>query len=375
MNFQLLHTESKSKARVGKFTTDHGIFETPMFMPVGTIGTVKTLSPEELIRHGAQIILSNAYHLYLKPGMDVLRRFGGLHNFNNWHRPILTDSGGFQIYSLDQLSVVSDEGVKFKSHWDGSTHFFTPEKVIDIQRIIGSDIMMVLDQCIPNPSDFAAAEKAQLLTLSWAKRSREHFLNTQSPYVTTQFQFGIAQGGIYPDLRKASITGLSDLDFDGYAIGGLAVGENAEHRWQITNLCTDLLPEDRLRYLMGVGKPEDILEAIELGIDIFDCVIPTRNARNGSVYTLSGVINLKNAQFIHDKTPIEKGCNCFACTNFSRGYLRHMFNVNEIFGLRLATIHNIHFYLSLVKQARDAISLNEFGSFKNKFLENYLAEQ
>jgi len=374
MNFQLIHTESKSKARAGKFITDHGVFETPMFMPVGTIGTVKTLSPEELSRHGAQIILSNTYHLYLKPGMDVLREFGGLHNFNNWHGPILTDSGGFQIYSLDQLRTIREEGVEFKSHWDGSTHFFTPEKVVDIQRIIGSDIMMVLDQCIPNPSDFAEAEKAHQLTLNWAERSRKYFLNSQPLYGSAQFQFGIAQGGIYADLRKASIDGLLNLEFDGYAIGGLAVGESAEHRWQITDLCTELLPKNKLRYLMGVGKPEDILAAIELGVDIFDCVIPTRNARNGSVYTASGAINLKNAQFINDKNPIETDCPCFACKNFSKGYLRHMFNVNEIFGLRLATIHNIYFYLALLKRARAAIIQNNFRGFKDKFLAAYSAE-
>lgn len=371
MNFHLRHTESKCKARIGKFTTAHGHFETPMFMPVGTIGTVKTLSPEELLQHGAQIILSNTYHLYLKPGMEVLRELGGLHNFINWHGPILTDSGGFQIYSLDQLRTITIEGVEFKSHWDGSTHFFTPETVVDVQRIIGSDIMMVLDQCIPNPSDFAEAEKAHQLTLNWAARSREQFLNTKRLYGSAQFQFGIAQGGIYPYLRKASINELMDIDFDGYAIGGLAVGESAEHRWQITDLCTGLLPENRLRYLMGIGKPEDILAAIELGVDIFDCVIPTRNARNGSVYTSNGVINLKNARFINDKNPIETGCGCYACTNFPRAYLRHMFNVNEIFGLRLATIHNIYFYLSLVKHARDAITQNRFCEFKDKFLETY----
>jgi queuine tRNA-ribosyltransferase len=375
MNFKIQEADSTCKARAAEFRTEHGVGQTPIFMPIGTIGTVKTLSPDDLIEQGAQIILANTYHLYLKPGIEVLKEFNGLHNFVKWNGPLLTDSGGFQVYSLNQLRTINSEGVEFKSHWDGSAHFFTPKKVVDIQRIIGSDIMMVLDQCIPNPSDFASAEAANELTLKWAQQSREYFVSTNPLYGFKQFQFGIVQGGTYPELRKSSVDGLLSLDFEGYAIGGLAVGESINDRWQITDFCTDLLPENKLRYLMGVGKPDDILTAIELGIDMFDCVIPTRNARNGSLFTSSGVINIRNAQFIKDKNPIEQDCTCFACQNFSRAYLRHMFNVNEILGLRLASIHNVRFYLSLVKNARQAILENEFGDFKNRFLEKFNASQ
>jgi queuine tRNA-ribosyltransferase len=375
MNFKIQRADPTCKARCAEFRTEHGLVQTPIFMPVGTIGTVKTLSPQDLIEQGSQIILSNTYHLYLKPGMKVLREFNGLHGFVNWRGPLLTDSGGFQVYSLNQLRTINSEGVEFKSHWDGSTHFFTPEKVVDIQRTIGSDIMMVLDQCIPNPSDFTSAESANELTLKWAEQSRKHLFSSKPHYGFQQFQFGIVQGGIYPELRKSSAEGLLALDFDGYAIGGLAVGESMDDRWQITDFCTDLLPEERPRYLMGVGKPDDILNAIELGIDMFDCVIPTRNARNGSLFTSGGVINIRNAQFINDKNPVESDCFCFACQNFTRAYLRHMFNVNEILGLRLATIHNVHFYLSLVRDARQAILENRFGNFKNGFLEKFITSR
>ena len=371
MQFQIKYSDDKSKARTGQFETSHGIIQTPVFMPIGTIGTVKTLSPDDLIAQGAQMILSNTYHLYLKPGLEVLKEFDGLHNFIKWNGSLLTDSGGYQVYSLNQLRTINDDGVEFKSHWDGSTHLFTPEKVVDIQRIIGSDIMMVLDQCISNPSDFASAESAYKLTTSWAQRSRDHFLVTKPEYGFKQFQFGIVQGGIYRELRKLSIEDLLLIDFDGYAIGGLAVGESSGERWKITDFCTDLLPENKVRYLMGVGKPDDLLNAIELGVDMFDCVIPTRNGRNGSLFTSKGVININNAQFIKDKNPIDVKCMCFACQHFSRAYLRHMFNVNEIFGLRLATIHNIHFYLDLIKNVRQAISDGKFMDFKDNFLNKY----
>lgn len=371
MNFKLIHKGHESKARRGEIQTDHGIVQTPVFMPIGTIGTVKTLSPDDLIQQGAQIILANTYHLYLKPGLEVLRAFKGLHSFINWKGPILTDSGGFQIYSLGQLRTINEEGVEFKSHWDGSTHLFTPEKVVDIQRTIGSDIMMVLDQCISNPSDFASAESAHQLTLRWADRSREHFLSTKPLYGFRQHQFGIIQGGVHPELRKSSVESLVKMNFEGYAIGGLAVGEGADERWKVTGLCTDMLPENKPRYLMGIGKPDDILTAIELGIDMFDCVIPTRNARNGSLFTYTGVINIRNSRFIKDKGPVDKECVCYSCQNFSRAYLRHMFNVNEIFGLRLATIHNIHFFMTLLQNARNAIGQNQFIEFKNRFLEKY----
>ncbi len=371
MKFVLLHTDAHSKARAGIVETDHGAFETPAFMPVGTIGTVKTVSPHELRDNGVQIMLSNTYHLYLKPGTAILQQFGGLHRFNGWNGPILTDSGGFQVYSLDELRKLSDEGVEFRSHWDGSKHFFTPEKVVDIQRAIGSDIMMVLDQCIANPSDYKSAREAHGLTLRWAARSREYFLQTKPLYGYRQFQFGIVQGGIYEDLRIASARSLMDMNFEGYAIGGLAVGEDAQTRDRVTDLCTDILPEDKPRYLMGVGKPEDILQAIERGVDMFDCVIPTRNARNGQVFTSHGRVVIRNAKYKADSRPLDESCACYACQNFSRAYIRHMFSVNEVLGLRLATIHNIHFYMKLVHQAREAIQKDHFREFKERFFAQY----
>ncbi len=371
MKFILNHTDARCKARAGVVETDHGAFETPAFMPVGTIGTVKTVSPHELRENGVQIMLSNTYHLYLKPGTDILRQMGGLHRFNGWSGPILTDSGGFQVYSLDDLRKLSEEGVEFRSHWDGSRHLFTPEKVVDIQRAIGSDIMMVLDQCIANPSDYDSAREAHLLTLRWAARSREHFLNTRPYYGHQQFQFGIVQGGVYEDLRIASARALIDMNFEGYAIGGLAVGEDAETRDHVTDLCTDVLPENKPRYLMGVGKPEDILQAIERGVDMFDCVIPTRNARNGQVFTATGRVVIRNARYKDDPRPLDEQCQCYACRHFSRAYIRHMFSVNEVLGLRLATIHNIHFYQKLVREARQAILEDRLGEYKARFLETY----
>lgn len=368
MKFVIEARDQNSRARAGIFETDHGVVHTPIFMPVGTIGTVKTLSPLDLQENGARIILGNTYHLYLKPGLDIIREAGGLHKFNGWPGSILTDSGGFQVYSLDELRQISEEGVEFKSHWDGSTHFFSPEKVVDIQRTIGSDIMMVLDQCIANPSDQETARKAHLLTLDWAKRSKEHFLKTSAFYDYRQFQFGIVQGGIYPDLRRESINGLLDLDFDGFAIGGLAVGETQAVRNEITRFCTDFLPQNKPRYLMGVGMPEDILDAIDRGVDMFDCVIPTRNARNGTVFTSRGKLVIRNSKYKQDFEPLDETCDCYACSNFSRAYIRHLFNVNEVLGLRLATVHNIHFYMKIVKEARKSIVDKNYLEWKNSFL-------
>ena len=371
MNFTIQAEDASSRARAAILETDHGIVETPVFMPVGTIGTVKTLSPRDLRENGAQMILGNTYHLYLKPGLDILRKAGGLHKFNGWSEPILTDSGGFQVYSLDELRKIEEQGVQFKSHWDGSSHFFSPEKVVDIQRVIGSDIMMVLDQCIANPSDEKTAEQAHRLTLRWAERSREHFLATQPFYGYRQFQFGIVQGGIYPKLRQQSVEALRKMEFEGYAIGGLAVGESLELRNEITAFCTGLLPSNRPRYLMGVGTPVDILDAIERGVDMFDCVIPTRNARNGTVFTSRGKLTIRNAVYKSDFLPLDENCSCYTCRNFSRAYIRHLFNVKEVLGLRLATIHNIHFYFDLVKQTRTAIMENRFSEWKAKFLNQF----
>ncbi len=373
INFQSLHQASDCKARVTTFNTGHGPVTTPVFMPVGTIGTVKTLTPADLLDNGTQVMLSNTYHLYLRPGTEILESFGGLHKFNQWSGPILTDSGGFQIYSLDELKKISEEGVEFKSHWDGSKHLFTPENVVDIQRSIGSDIMMVLDYLTGNPSDREVANNAHLQTIRWAERARRRFLESEGLYGYPQQQFGIVQGGVYDDLRRASIEGLVNLDFEGYAIGGLAVGEDAETRRHITDLCTDHLPREKARYLMGVGKPEDILDGIELGVDMFDCVIPSRNARNGSLFTASGRLNIRNASHKFSDRPIDADCDCHTCRNYPCGYLHHMFRVNEMLGFRLATVHNIYFYMKLTRLAREAIENDQFMSFKAAFLERYRA--
>lgn len=374
MKFIIEAQDPDSRARAGSFETDHGVVNTPIFMPVGTIGTVKTLSPLDLKENGAEIILGNTYHLYLKPGLEIIRGAGGLHQFNGWAGTILTDSGGFQIYSMDELRQISADGVEFKSHWNGSTHFFSPEKVVDIQRILGSDIMMVLDQCIANPSDKDTAKQAHLLTLDWARRSKQHFQETDSLYGYHQFQFGIVQGGIYEDLRRESVKGLEDLDFDGYAIGGLAVGETQAVRNEMTEVCTEFLPHNKARYMMGVGMPEDILDAIDRGVDMFDCVIPTRNARNGTVFTSKGKLVIRNSKYKQDFIPLDETCDCYACLNFSRAYIRHLFNVKEVLGLRLATIHNIHFYLKIVGEARTNIINKNFGEWKNSFLTAFHSE-
>lgn len=371
MKFQIDAEDVNSKARATSFFTEHGVVKTPVFMPVGSIGTIKTLSPEDLISSEVQIILANTYHLYLKPGLEILEKAGGLHRFINWSGPILTDSGGFQVYSLDELKKISEEGVEFKSHWDGSSHFFTPHKVVDIQRVIGSDIILVLDQCIPNPSDKTTSRNAHLLTFKWADIARKYFLNLRPLYQFRQYQFAVIQGGIYPDLRKESIDKLIDLDFEGYAIGGLAVGESWEKRNEITEFCTARMPHQKPKYLMGVGTPVDILNAIERGVDMFDCVIPTRNARNGTLFTRFGKLVIRNADYKSDFQPIDPGCSCYSCRNFSRAYIRHLFNINEVLGLRLATYHNIYFYMNLLKQARQAILDRFFNSFKKQFLEIY----
>jgi queuine tRNA-ribosyltransferase len=374
MDLEVIAMDPCSQARAGLFKTEHGEVQTPMFMPVGTIGTVKTLSPDDLVTNGAQIILSNTYHLYLRPGLQILKKAGGLHRFNNWSGPILTDSGGFQLYSLNELKKISPEGVHFKSHWDGSSHWFTPSSIVDIQRTIGSDIMMVLDQCISNPSDLITATQAHKLTLEWAKISRERFISTEPEHGFKQYQFGIIQGGIYPELRSESIEKLIEMDFDGFAIGGLAVGETLEIRNEITSFCTDRLPEKKVRYLMGIGTPLDLLDAIERGVDIFDCVIPTRNARNGTVFTYNGKLVVRNAIFSKDLNPLDKDCPCYTCQNYSRAYIRHLFNVSEVLGLRLATMHNIFFYIDLVKSARDAIINKNFTTWKKDIIKKYTHE-
>lgn len=367
--FILEGTSNNSKARTGKLITDHGIIETPIFMPVGTQGTVKAVTQKVLLDEiQAQIILGNTYHLYLRPGTDVLEKAGGLHKFMNWDKPILTDSGGFQVYSLSKLRKMKTDGVEFQSHLDGSRHFFTPEKVIGIQRSIGSDIMMVLDECTPYPCDYNYAKKSQELTSRWAVLNKKAFDNSQELYGKKQFLFGIIQGSTFKDLRKNSALDLLDLNFDGYAVGGLAVGEPSEVMYEMVDYCTDFTPTDKPRYLMGVGRPENILNAIENGIDMFDCVMPTRNARNAYLFTWNGYITIKNAIYKTDFSPVDQNCNCYTCSNYTRAYLRHLFNTKEILALQLATIHNLKFYLELVKTARKKIQENEFESWKKSII-------
>jgi queuine tRNA-ribosyltransferase len=365
MKFKEIHKDSGSKARAGLISTDHGEIETPIFMPVGTQASVKTLSPKELEDVQTKIILGNTYHLYLRPGHELIAEFGGLHNFMSWDKPILTDSGGYQVFSLKELRKIDEDGVSFQSHLDGSYHRFTPQNVLDIQRSLGSDIMMVLDECAPYPSSKEYAEKSNQLTLKWAARARELYETKKPLYGYNQWLFGIVQGSVYEDLRAISAQELIKMDFPGYAVGGLAVGEPKEDMYRLTDLCTDILPRNKPRYLMGVGMPEDILESIERGIDMFDCVIPTRNARNGTVFSKNGKMIIKAARFKNDQKPIDPDCSCYTCRNFSRGYIRHLLNANEILGLRLATLHNVHFYLWLVRQARENILNNSYVEWKN----------
>jgi len=375
--FTLIHQDKKSKARIGKLVTAHGEIQTPCFIPVGTQGTVKTISPQELKDCGAEIILSNAYHLFLRPGKEVIKKAGGLHNFMSWEMPILTDSGGYQIFSLALLRKISDKGVEFQSHIDGLKHFLTPEDVIRIQNDLGSDIMMPLDECVHYPCAKDHAEVAMKRTLDWAKRSKSVarcpcLTGRQAlPVARGQLLFGIVQGATYEDLRKECANRLIDMDFDGYAIGGVSVGEPKNLRYNMVNLVADLLLKDKPRYLMGVGLPEDIIEAVESGIDMFDCVVPTRYGRNGTAFTSAGKITIRNSPYIEDFAPLDPACSCYTCKNFIRAYLRHLFNVEEILGLRLVSLHNIYFYLELMRKIREAISQDRFLEFKKEFLSKY----
>ena len=369
LKLHILAKDKNCKARTGYFETAHGRVETPIFMPVGTQGTVKAVNKDYLENDiKAQIVLSNTYHLYLRPGISVLNEAGGLHAFMNWHKPILTDSGGYQVFSLSELRKLKFNGVEFRSHLDGSKHFFTPAKVIDIQRNIGSDIMMALDECTPYPCDYDYAKNSTQLTSNWASLNIEAFEKSSALYGNDQFLFGIIQGSVYKDLREKSAKDLLSLGFDGYAIGGLAVGEPSEIMYEIINFTTDLMPEDRPRYLMGVGRPENILEAIERGIDMFDCVMPTRNARNAYLFTSMGTLSMRNAQYKNDFNPVDINCECFTCKNFSRAYLRHLFIAKEILALELSSIHNLHYYLRLVEQAREHIKQGDFQNWKSEII-------
>lgn len=340
-------------------------------MPVGTQATVKAIHNRELREIGSQIILANTYHLALRPGMQVIEQAGGLHQFMNWDKPILTDSGGYQVFSLSALRKIEHEGVTFQSHIDGSFHRFTPESVIDIQRSIGSDIMMILDECAPANCGWDYAKKSNDLTIRWAELAREHVLRTHPKYGHGQAAFGIVQGNIYDDLRRSSARSLMDIGFDGYAIGGLSVGESTESMYAVTDVCTEILPEDQPRYLMGVGTPENMLEAISRGIDIFDCVLPTRNGRNAMVFTSRGPLTIKKDLYSQDFSPIDENCVCYTCRNFTRAYLCHLFRAKELVALQLASLHNLAFYIDLMRQARQAIVRNEFVEWKEKTLAGF----
>jgi queuine tRNA-ribosyltransferase len=367
LRFEINHTQDGSKARAGKITTDHGEIETPIFMPVGTVGTVKAVTQQQLYSDiKAQIILGNTYHLYLRPGLDVLEAAGGLHQFNGWHKPILTDSGGYQVFSLAASRKINEEGVMFQSHIDGSRHLFTPEKVMDIQRTIGADIIMAFDECPPYPSEYKYAKDSMELTHRWLDRCFTHFNRTPDKYGYTQNLFPIVQGGTYKDLRKASCEFIGSKEATGNAIGGLSVGEPAEMMYEFTALCAEELPFNKPRYLMGVGTPWNILECIEMGIDMFDCVMPTRNGRNGMLFTTKGVINIKNKKWATDFSVIDEDLPNEVSQYYSKAYIRHLFVAGEILGLQLASIHNLAFYLWLVKEARKHIIANTYSTWKSE---------
>jgi len=349
IKFEILKQHSHSSARLGVITTPHGTIDTPAFMPVGTQATVKALSPEDLVDCGSQIILGNTYHLYLRPGHEIIKNLGGLHRFMNWDKPILTDSGGFQVFSLKGLSKVTEEGVTFKSHIDGSTHSFSPEHAIKVQQALGADIIMTFDEPMPYPAEKSAVEISLSLSTRWAKRCKE--AHTEK----SQALFGIVQGGMFKDLRVQSVEQIVEIDFPGYAIGGLSVGEDMETMYEVAAFTAPLLPENKPRYLMGVGTPKDLLACSGMGIDMFDCVMPTRNARNGSLFTSQGKLNIKNKRYQTDGSPPDPDCDCYTCQNYSRAYLRHLFIANEIFALRLNTLHNIAFYQNWMKKIRRAI--------------------
>ena len=371
MKFELLHTDKSSNARAGLITTDHGEVETPIFMPVGTVGSVKAVQMYELKEDiKAQIILGNTYHLYLRPGLDIIEKAGGLHKFNSWNKPMLTDSGGFQVFSLSDIRKLSEEGAEFRSHLDGSKHFFTPEKVMDIQRIIGADIIMAFDECTPGDADFAYAKKSLELTERWLDRCIGRFKETESPYGFNQSLFPIVQGCVYPELRKRAAENVASKEADGNAIGGLAVGEPKEKMFEMVEIVNEILPKDKPRYLMGVGTPADLLDSIERGVDMFDCIMPTRNGRNGQIFTKNGIINMRNNRWKDDFSPIEEDGASVVDTLYSKAYLRHLINAKEILGLQIASIHNLAFYLWLVKEARKHIIAGTFSEWKPGMMEN-----
>ena len=369
--FRLIQEDENSKARLGRLITTHGEIETPCFMPVGTHATVKGLYPRDVDEAGAQIMLSNTYHVFLRPGMEVIRKAGGLHKFMSWEKPILTDSGGYQVFSLALLRKISDKGVEFQSHIDGSKHFLTPEDVMDIERDLGSDIIMPLDECSHYPCTRDHAEIAMKRTINWAKRSYQHKEKGGSGPTKKQFLFGIVQGATYEDLRDICAKELTAINFDGYAIGGVSVGEPSNLIYNILGNTALLLPREKPRYAMGIGYPEDILEAVERGVDMFDCVVPTRYGRNGTAFTSTGKIKIGNAPYTEDFKVLDEKCSCYTCKNFSRAYIRHLFNAQEMLGLTLLSLHNVYFFLDLARKIRESIKNNQFSEFKKDFLAHY----
>ena len=371
MTFELQHTDSKSQARAGILQTEHGNIETPIFMPVGTAASVKGVHQRELLDDiKAQIILGNTYHLYLRPGLEILEQAGGLHKFNGFPRPILTDSGGFQVFSLSGIRKLSREGCEFRSHIDGSRHFFTPEKVMDIQRTIGADIVMAFDECPPGTSDFEYASKSLDLTHDWLLRCMKRFKETEPKYGYSQSLFPIVQGCVYPELRRKSAEFMAEQDAEGYAIGGLAVGEPTEQMYEMIEVVNEILPKDKPRYLMGVGTPVNILEAIERGVDMFDCVMPTRNGRNAMLFTSNGIMNMRNKKWENDFSPVDEDGTSYVDSSYTKAYLHHLFKAKELLALQIASIHNLAFYLRLVSEARKHIIAGDFTPWKARMITN-----
>ena len=375
LEFNLLALDPASNARAGRMKTAHGDIRTPVFMPVGTQATVKTLTPEELEAAGAQIILGNTYHLFLRPGHALIRKMGGLHGFMNWRRPLLTDSGGYQVFSLSDLKSIGEEGVTFQSHIDGTRHLFTPELVMDVETALGADIIAPLDECPPYPCDYRYAKDSAALTVRWAARSRKRFDELKGERAHAQALFGIVQGSVYVDLRVDCARSLVDQEFDAYAIGGMSIGEPKSTMGELIDATVEHLPEDRPRYLMGAGTPDDLVDAVGRGIDMFDCVIPTREGRNGALYTRRGRINIYNARFRDDAGPIDPSCSCYACRTFSRSYIRHLYRAGEILGPRMGTLHNIHFYVGLASEMGEAVLEGRFGAWRSSFLTAYHSEK
>ncbi len=373
MFFTLKKTDTNTNARLGVIRTSHGDIESPFFMPVGTRATVRTLSSEDLHEIGASIELSNAYHLYIRPGLDVIENAGGLHKFMSWDKPILTDSGGYQVFSLTKLRKITEEGVRFQSHFDGKQHFLSPEAVMNIQKVLGSDMVMPLDECAPYPSEKKHASAAVRRTTEWAQRSKDAFIKTKMREAG-QFNFGIIQGATYKDLREQSAREIFDIGFDGYAIGGVSVGETVKEMFETLDWLMPVMPQDKPRYFMGIGMPDQIVKAVGMGIDMFDTVLPTRYGRYGTAFTSKGKVNVHNGEFAKDLSPVDDECDCITCRKYTRSYLRHLFNVEEILGLRLVAYHNVYFYVKLMERIREAILQDRYTEFQKEFLTKYQSE-